>query len=748
MSKARVDKKRRRFLMLGVLGGAGLALGGYVGFFGEETARGRELWPLEAKGLMPDAWLWIHPDGQVVVRVNHTEMGQGVATSLPMILAEELDADFSRVKFEMAPAESVYKNPQFRIQMTAGSTSVQTSWEILRRSGAAAREMLLQAAAQRWGVPKDKCQTQNGRVWLRFGNRSLGYGELAELAAKQPVPQNPKLKKTDEFKIIGKNLPRLDTKEKVFGTCTYGLDYKVSGLLNACLIMPPVLGDSLAGFKADKALAQPGIMRVMALGDCVAIVARSFYQAREAASLVEVSWKGGGLEHLDTTEIFKRWQSLAKASEAKVIHEKGDVRAALDTRQKNYLEAVYTHPLQAHAAPETINCTAWMENGRLKVAAPTQNQDLAQEKAARAAGLPYEKVDIITPLVGGAFGRKISAEYVTQAVKLALAMQKPVKVIWTREQDMAHDHYRPANLNLMRASWDPKGRITAWSHRLVGPDHMSSMIADMTPAALPYALPRGLRDFTGWAAGNLLKRFSAGDQITQGAWPLYYDCPNLRVEYVEDDPGIPLGFWRSVAYSHNIHVKECFLDELAHAQKKDSLMFRLGLLGSYPRLAEVLKQAARAGGWGEKMPDRWGMGLACMSFHGTNIGLLAKVHVDEKGVIRVKNIFCAVDCGMAVHPATIKRQVRGGIAFGLTAALKSSITIKKGRVEQSNFHDFPLLRYDEMPEIRVLIVRSDQPPTGVGEIGVPVAAPAVVNAVFAATGKRIRHLPVFPQDLA
>jgi len=747
MAAEKQGLSRRRFLKVSALGGAGLALGIYVAASGEPVKGPSQVWSEAAGGLKPNAWLMVGGDESVTIRVNHTEMGQGIATALAMIVAEELEADWERVRFEIAPAESVYKNPAFGAQMTGGSTSVRTSFEPLRRAGAQARQMLVAAAARAWGVDESACRARKGRVIHEASGRSLSYGRLAPEAAKLPPPEKVSLKNPDSFSLIGQDLPRLDAEAKVTGRAVFGLDVSLPGLLTATVVHPPAFGQKLKRFDAAEALAQPGVLRVLEIDSGLAVVARTFWQASLAADKLKIEWDDAGRIDCDSDALGRRWAGLAASAEAKKVYELGDLEGA-SKRARRSLRGTYELPYQAHATPEPMNCTARVENGRCQVWAPTQNQDAAQETAARICGLGYDRVEVHTTFAGGGFGRRIEVDYVAEAVQLSKALGAPVKVVWSREEDTRHDFYRPANYNLLEAHLDEAGRPLAWRHLIVGPDQMSRTIPRLLPSMLPYWVPRGPRNLAARLGQSLVPRFAAGRKIAEGAAPLPYSIPNVRLDYLQDDPGVPTGFWRSVDHSHNAFAVESFLDEIAAAIGRDPLDLRLDLLGENPRLKRVVELAARKAGWGQKTPPGRHRGLAAHDFHDTLVGCVAEVSISPQGEVKVSRVVCAVDCGLVVNPRGVRTQIQGGIIFGLTATLKSAISVSKGRVRESNFHDFPLLRMDEAPRVEVHLVPSDSPPTGIGEAGVPIIAPAVCNAVFAATGRRIRRIPLDRRELA
>ncbi len=736
-----VNKSRRRFL-LAAAGGAALVVGVYLGVGGEKSRNAREAWGDSPGGWVPNAWLKIDGKGLVTVRVKHSEMGQGCTTGLPAMVAEELEVAWAQVDFEIAPVEAIYKNPAFGIQMTGGSTATPTSWDPLRMAGAIARQLLIAAAAQRWGVPATECKAESGKVVHQASKRSLAYGELTAAAARLQPPKEVTLKDPSQYKLIGQDLPRLDAPAKVEGKAVFGLDVKLPGMLTATVIQPPVFGDRLKSYEAEKAAKMPGVKRVLPIASGLAVVAQTYWQASRAAQALEIKWGVAGNQALDSEALWGRWAKLLDNADAKEMFAKGEAAKALQAASK-VISADYRVPFQAHATPEPMNCTAWVQRDSCQVWAPTQNQDGAQETAARLTGMGYHQVQINTTFLGGGYGRRSVVDYVAQAVELSMAMGAPIKVMWSREEDIQHDFYRPASLQRLQAGLDQKGRLNAWSQRIVGPDHLSFLMPELFPTIIPYWLPRGVRNAGRWASENVIANLMKGNGAQAGAAPLPYAVDNALVDYVHDDPGVPTGFWRGVAHTANAFTLECFVDEIARASGRDPLELRLELFKGNPRMQKVLQVVAREAGWQEKPPAGVFRGLAAHEFPGTMVAMVAEISLGKERGFKVERITAAVDCGRVITPYIVRDQIMGGAAFGLTATIKGAITLKKGRVQQSNFDDFPILRMSEMPSMRVHLVKSDLPPKGIGEAGVPTVAPAVANAVFAATGKPVRSLPLF-----
>lgn len=704
--------ERRAFLQVSGSLGAGLVLG-----FRLPDARG-------VLPFAPNAWVRVDTDGSVTVTIDKSEMGEGNHTALAMIVAEELDADWSKVRLGPLPV-----NPAgwSRRMSTGGSTSVRTSYEILRKAGASARAMLIGAAAQTWGVDPASCHTEPGSVTHPETSRRLGYGALADRAATVPVPPNPPLKDPSEFRLLGKRTHRLDTASKVNGSAEFGIDVRMPGMLFATVERSPVFGGKVKSFDATAAKAVRGVRHVVQLNGTpwtgvngawgvgtesgIAVVADSYWQAVQGRGALRITWDEGPAAAL--SDIPGKLAALdgQRGVTAKTT---GDAAAALAGAAKR-VEGVYTVPFLHHATMEPMNCTAVVRGGFCDVWAPTQNQTRAQEVAAEIAGVPKEKVRIHTTLLGGGFGRRLESDFVAEAVSIAKAVNAPVKVIWSREDDTKHGFYRPATYNRLSAGLDAQNRPVAWTHHIVAPP----ILTKFGP------LQNGID-------GTLI----------DGAADVPYAFPNLFVDQLAVDLPVPLGFWRSVGASQNAFVVECFFDEMAAAAGRDPFELRRELLQAKPRHLRVLELAATKAGWGTPLPPGHGRGIAIAEWEPTTCAEVAEVSVAADGTVRVHRVVCAVDCGPVVNPDTIEAQMQGGVVYGLSAALYGEITIDKGRVQQSNFNDYPVLRMPEMPVVEVHIVPSTDAQGGIGEPSVPPTAPAVCNAIFAATGTRIRKLPI------
>ncbi len=708
---------RREFLKKGAAGGAGLVIGLYLPGKYEALAAV----PMKDPTVL-NAWVMIAPDDTTTLVIDKSEMGQGISTALTMILADELDLDWKKINTVFAPAAPVYFNPVFGLQGTGGSTSVRASWEPLAKAGAAAREMLIAAAAKKWNVEPGACGTADSMVVHKASGRKLGYGALAEEAAKLPVPASPKVKDAKDYKYIGKPTKRVDSKEKVSGAAGFGIDVRRPKMLHAVVARCPVFGGKVKSFDATKARAVSGAKEVVQVSTGVAVVADNTWSAMEGRKALEIQWDEGANATNSSAAIRKLYQ--ARLEQTGVIARKdGDAETAMGGAAKK-VEAVYEVPFLAHATMEPMNCTADVRADGCDIYAPTQFQTFVQMTGAKIAGLKPEQVRVHTTYLGGGFGRRAEQDFVIEAVELSKAAGAPVQVTWSREDDMQHDFYRPAVMVKLWAGLDGVGKPVAWKTRIVGPSIMSRFF--------PGSVKNGL-----------------DDTATEGIATLKYDVPNFLVEYLLTEPGVPVGFWRSVGNSHNGYIAECFVEEMAKAAGKDPFEFRRGLLSKDSRQRGVLELAAEKAGWGKPLPAGHYRGIAVVESFGSHVAEVAEISIDRKAkALQVHRVVAAVDCGRHVNPETIRAQVEGGIIYGLTAALKGEISIANGRVEQGNFNDYDMVRMNEAPVVEVHIVESNDGPGGMGEPGTPPIAPAVCNAIFAATGKPVRRLPIQPDDLA
>ena len=697
---------RRQFLQGGLAAGGALVVGFHM------PARGA---PAEKPAFAPNAFIRIDSRGKITLIMPQVEMGQGIFTAIAMILAEELDADFAQVSLEAAPPnDKLYGNPVFGIQVTGNSNSVRAFWLPLRKAAAGARAILVQAAAQQWKVEPAAIRTVNGEAIHDPSGRRAAYALLIDRAQALTPPKDPPLKDVKDFKLIGKPLKRLDTPEKVNGKVVYGIDAMPAGVKFATLAACPVFGGTVGHVDDAKAKGVPGVRQVIVLDHFVAVVGDHMWAAKQGLAALGITWNEGANAAISSEDVWKQIRA-ASNTEGAVAKTVGD--AAHGLTQGELLEAAYEMPFLAHATMEPMNCTVHVTPSSCEVWVGSQVLSRAQATAAKVCGLPLDKVTVHNLLIGGGFGRRLEVDMIDMAVQIAKQVDGPVKVIWTREEDMQHDLYRPVYRDTLSAAVSG-GRIVGWKHRITG----SSIIARW----LPPAFQKGI-DI---------------DAIDSGA-DIPYDIPNLRVEYVRDEPpAVPTGFWRGVGPNNNVFAIDSFMDELAKKSNKDPLAFRRDLLDKSPRLKAALELAAAKAGWGSPLPARRGRGVAVQVAFGSFIATVAEAEVDSHGEVRVRRMVCAVDTGIVVNPDTVVAQMQGGLIFGLTAALYGDITIEKGRVQQSNFNDYRMLRINEIPHIEVHLIKSGEAPGGIGETGVTAAPPALGNAVFAATGIRLRRLPI------
>ena len=702
---------RRRFLKTSGAAASGLVLGFYVPPRGP---KGRYVHAAEP--FAPNAFVRISTDDVITIIVNQSEMGQGVYTSLPMLIAEELDADWKNIQVEPAPVAPEYAHFFFGLQLTGGSSSIISSWQPFRSAGATARALLVEAAAREWGVDKSTLRTEAGHVI--GGSKRASYGELAAKAATLPVPENVPLKDPKDFKLIGTNVKRIEGPSKVNGEAEFSMDVKLDGMLTAVVAHPPVCGGSVKKFNAARAEAVPGVVKVKQIGSGIAVIAKDFWTARTARDELEIEWDDGANANLSTAALRTEYRALAE-TEGMVAEDEGNARTALSESAKT-LEAVYEVPYLAHAPMEPLNATAHVREDGCDIWAGTQGQSIDQMVASHITGLKPEQIQIHTTLLGGGFGRRanVTSDFVADAVQVANGEGVPIKTIWTREDDIQCGYFRPMFVHKLEAGVDANGMPSAWHQRLVG-----ESIMEGTPFA------------------DLTIKDGVDAASVEGAADMPYAIPNRRIEVHNAKKNLTVLWFRSVGHTHTGFVNESFLDEVAHAGGKDPYELRRELLKDQPRHRHVLELAAEKAGWGTPLPEGRARGIAMRKSFESFVAEVAEVSV-EGGKVRVHKVVAAIDCGIAINPWNVVAQVESAIVFGLTAALHGELTLEKGRVQQSNFHDYPMLRMDEMPEIEVHVVDSDQPPTGVGEPGVPPIAPAVANALFTLTGKRVRSLPI------
>ncbi len=703
---------RRNFMKTGTAVGGGLMLSIHLPFAVDEA------YAAGAGEFAPNAFIRIETNGKIVLTMPYVEMGQGTYTSIPMLIAEELEIDLNLVQLEHAPPSAkLYGNPLLAgVQATGGSTAIRASWQPLREAGAIVRTMLVAAAAKRWDVDPGSCRARNGEVLHPQTKRRIEYGEVAADAARMSMPEHVQLKRPKDFKLIGTPAKRLDAPAKVNGTAIYGIDVRLPGVKIATLAQSPVFGGRVKRVDDSAAKGVKGVRQIVRLEDAVAVVADHMGAAKKGLAALVIEWDDGPHARLDTDAIAHELEQATLAS-GPVAQNVGDVDKSL-AGAASRVEANYQVPFLAHATMEPMNCTVDLRKDGCEVWVGIQVIARAQAAAAKVAGLPLDKVVVHNHLIGGGFGRRLEVDGVTRAVQIAQHVDGPVKVVWTREEDTQHDMYRPYFFDRISAGLDAKGMPVAWNHRFAG----SSVISRW----LPQAFNNGLDSDT-----------------TEGAIDLVYSLPNLHVEYVRvEPPGIPTAFWRSVGPSHNVFVTESFMDELAAAAKQDPVAYRVALLDKSRRAKAVLELAAAKSGWGHALPERVGRGVSVQFVFATYLALVAEVAVSKDGKARVRRVVAAVDCGTVVNPDTVRAQIESAVIFGITAALYGEITLRNGRVEQTNFDTYQILRMNEAPRIDVHIVKSAEPPGGMGEPGTSAIVPAVTNAIFAATGVRLRRLPI------
>ncbi len=723
---------RRIFLKATAATGAGLTLGIWTGAaVGQGSGPGKTIGSATTGMFEPNAFLTIGRDNVVTVLVKHLEMGQGTYTGLPTLVAEELDAAWSQVRAVGAPADAKLYNNLFwgEAQGTGGSTAMANSFEQYRQAGAAARAMLVAAAASQWKVPAGSVQVKNGVVFHANGKKAT-FGELADAAAKEPVPASVTLKDPKDFVFIGKHVPRTDSKAKSNGTATFTQDVKLPGMLTAVVAHPPRFGAKVKSFDAKAVSNVPGVRYVVEVPNGVAVVATSFWAAKKGRDALTVEWDEATGIKFSSADIFAEFRRLA-AMPGKVARKEGDAGNAIDGAAKQ-IEASFEFPYLAHAAMEPLDCVVRLDEASCEVWNGEQFQTADQQAVAQVVGLKPEQVKLNMLYAGGSFGRRANpaSDYLVEAAAIAKALAAlgkrgiPVKLVWTREDDMRAGYYRPAYLHTLKAGLDAAGNIVGWQHRIVGQSIL-----------------------TGTPFESMMVKDGIDATSVEGASTLPYAIPNLAVEAHSPVVGVPVLWWRSVGSTHTAFSTETFIDELAVAAGKDPVAFRRTLLAQHPKHLAVLELAASKAGWGSplapgKAGEKRGRGVAVHESFNSVVAQVAEVTVDKDSNFRVDRVVCAVHCGIAVNPDVVRAQMEGGIGFGLSAALHGAITLKNGGVEQSNFHDYPVLRINEMPSVDVHIVASSDKPTGVGEPGVPVVAPALANALAAATGKRIRNLPL------
>jgi len=695
---------RRQFLIIsaGGVAGTGLLIGFNVLRQGH-TRAGSSTSPAPTTSFAPNVWVRIDADNTVTILAAKSEMGQGIMTALAMLVAEELDADWAKVRVEQALADRQYGD-----QKTDGSSSISDSFLMMRSAGSVARAFFVSAAAQTWGVKQSTCRTEKGAVIHPPSGKRLSYGDLIGVASKLNLDPatlaeaEVNLKQPEQFTLIGTRTPRVDTPHKIDGSAIFGLDIRLPGMHYATVARCPFLGGTLESFDSAKASAVPGVLQVLQIESGIAVVAENTWAAIQGRQALKVIWNPGPNAQIDSAQL--RNQLVTEIQSA-----------ATHTGTGKTLEAIYETPFLAHATMEPMNCTAHVQTNHCEVWAPTQHPQAAQQVASIVSGLPLEAVALHVTLIGGGFGRRVETDFVAEAVQVSKAISAPVQVVWTREDDLQHDFYRPASYHHLSASLTARGLPATWTHTVATldtdrSDHQAQPATD--GADMPYRI-----DTT----------HITGSQVSSA---------------------VPAGIWRSSNYGNTIFAVESFLDEVAAAGGMDPYHLRLQLLGNNPRLQRVVELAANKAGWGTPLPSGWGRGMASyVYFSGTAVAEVAEVSVASDSALRVHRVVCAIDCGLVVNPTIAEAQIEGAVVMGLSAALKGEITVAHGQIQQHNFHDYPLLRMNEMPTIEVYFVPSTESPTGLGELGLPPIAPAIANAIFTATGRRIRHLPILAGNL-
>lgn len=731
MTERRIS--RRRLL----LGTAAVAGGGLVLSLATEDADERRLAPGKDT-FEPNAYLQILPSGDIVLQVDKLEMGQGVMTGFVTLIAEELDVQPTRIDARHAPVHALFQTPA---QVTGESNSMRTRWETLRRTGALARRMLMDAAARRWGVQDADVSTQgDGTVLNNLTGAQLTYGELAEDAARIRKPSSVKLKSTDQFQYIGRAVPRPDVAAKVRGKTPYGIDTLRPGMMIAVIARAPRIGATVERFDARTAKGMPGVAAVLQVPTGIAVLASTFWHARAAAEKLEIDWRDPSAATADSATVQATQRHILDSQTGPESRHDGDVERAF-AEAADVREAEYAFPFLAHATMEPMNATAHFRGDACEVWAPTQCPDLAREAVMKLTGLRRDQVQLHQVYAGGGFGRRYLSDFVAEAVTIAMRVDYPVKLIWSREDDMRHDFFRGACLHRVKAALSSEGDVTGWEHRLVTASLIRHIMPDGFSALLPERTPDGWVAKAAELTSRAVARWVGPVQAWEGSKTMPYAFDNIRVEMIDWDTGIPSGIWRSVGNHYNAFVVESFVDELATHAGVDPFALRRRYLADSPRHLAVMERLERESRWGAVGASR-AQGVAVHACYDSVVGQVVEISIDPERNIKVHRVTCVIDCGVAINPDVVRQQMESGIVFGLTAALLGEIDIEGGRVHQSNFHDYQMLTLANTPEIAVHILSSENPPGGVGEAGVPAVAPAVANAVFAATGERLRQMPL------
>jgi len=665
----------------------------------------------------PNAWVHIADDNTITLLSARSEMGQGVYTSMPMLIAEELHVDLRTVNVAIAPPGKAYVNALLGAQITGGSTSVRDGWEKLRVAGAQVREMLISAAADRWQVDRSTLRAEDGKVIAADG-RTATYGELAEAASKLPVPEKVALSDPKDFRIVGRATKRLDTPAKVNGTAEFGIDVRMPGMVYASLVQCPVIGGTVKSYDATQAKSMPGVIDVVQLPDGVAVVADRYWRAKKARDTLKVEWDEGPVAAISNASMRASIKEASLSEHFIPIKSVGDAKGAMSSGVK-VIKASYEMPLQAHAPMEPMNFTAYVHDGKCTLSGPTQFQQGAAGAVAAAIGVKPEDITLHTTFLGGGFGRRLELDFIVQAALISKAVDRPVKLIWTREDDMTHDFYRPMALNEVTAAVDAQGKPVALWYR----------VTSQSVTQRAFGLPK-----------DTLDPFMAEAAVAP------YNVPNATHELVIHDTGLRAGYWRAVSHNMNAFANESFVDELAHAAKKDPVAYRMELLEGKPRFQNVLSIAAKTSGWNKPLKPGEGRGVALMEGYDTYMVQVADVTV-KKGEVKVNRMVVVADLGHMVNPDTVMAQIESSIAFGMSSALQQEVTLVDGRVQQTNFDNFPPIRMNQMPKVDIVLVESTEKPGGIGEPATALVGPALANAIFSATGKRVRHQPLTPDAI-
>ena len=744
---ASLNQSRRRFLKASAMATGGLMMS--IALPGCSTLKNGGMTQVgDQKQWNANAWLRIDSDNTIHFVLDRVEMGQGTYTGLTSLLAEELEVDPEKIDVSFAGVDTIYRNTLYGIQVTGGSTSIASSWQIIREAGAATRIMLIKAAAQSWGVNEADCKAENGQVINNSeahpqNGQSLTFGQLAGMASTFSIPADIPLKDKADFKIIGQYNKRLDALKKVTGTADFGIDTELPGMKYAVFTRAGRWDSQIKHFDASTVKKMPGIEQVFAVNKPgaigIAIVANSYWQARKAQQALEVEWHESELANIDDASIFAQYKQDLADDSGKNVRSVGDIEEALENAQQT-ISAEFEMPFLAHATLEPQNCSAWAKPDGLEIWAPTQSPDMAQVAAAKATDYSLGDIIINTTFIGGGFGRRINQDFVAEAAAISEIAQQPIKLIWSREEDTQRDWYRPSSYHKLTASIAKDGSVSGWQHQMAGSGVFDYFVADAAPAQYPF-VPKfmyGMLESVGKMGEGIIA--PADGSIFEGAESIAYDFDNINVDYKKSDSGILVGNWRSVGHSHNGFIVETFIEQLAAQLKKEPLTYRYELLHKHPRAQAVLKLAGEKAMWGTPLTGCT-QGIAIHQSFGTWVAEIADVQIENKQ-IKVRRVVCVVDCGQVVNPDIVVAQMQGGINFALSAALHGEITIKEGIPQQTNFHDYPLLRMNEAPKIDVHIIDSDENPTGVGEPGVPPLAAAVANAITANTGQRFNKLPL------